>query len=106
MLTLNWLLNEDNVVYGKDEQLVPVLAKDLQIPDLQSKIDRFRADPVKEGVQLRGGRRSSVLLFIPDMYFDADIVMGGNVWLYLGEMRPAYCVYKPWGPEGDPADAK
>ena len=96
MLSINWLKNDDNVVYGKDEELVPVLARDLVIPDLQKKIDRFRAAPVKEGVTLRGGRRSSVLLFIPDLYFDTDMVMGGNVWLYLGEMRPAYCVYKPW----------
>ncbi len=96
MLSLNWLKNEDNVVYGKDEELVPVLAKDLVIPDLQKKIDQFRASPVKEGVTLRGGKRSSVLVFIPDLYFDTDMVMGGNVWLYLGEMRPAYCVYKPW----------
>ncbi len=99
MLTLNWIKNEDNVVYGKDEDLIPVLAKDLVIPDLQKKIDQFRSDPVKEGVTLRGGRRSSVLLFIPDLYFDDDIVMGANVWLYLGEMRPAYCVYKPWDGE-------
>ncbi len=96
MLTLNWLKNEDNAVYGTDEELVPILAKDLVIPDLQKKIDQFRSAPVKEGVTLRGGRRSSVLLFIPDLYFDTDMVMGGNVWLYLGEMRPAYCVYKPW----------
>ena len=47
MLTLNWIKNEDNVVYGKDEDLIPVLAKDLVIPDLQKKIDQFRADPVK-----------------------------------------------------------
>ncbi len=99
MLSLNWLKNEDNVVYGRDEELVPKLAKALMIPDLQAKIDRFRAAPVKEGVTVRGGKRSTVLMFIPDLYFDDDIVMGGNVWLYLGEMRPAYCVYKPWETE-------
>ena len=96
MLTLNWIKDENNVVYGTDEELVPILAKDLAIPDLQAKIDRFRDAPVKEGVTLRGGRRSSVLVFIPDLYFEDDIVMGANVWLYMGEMRPAYCVFKPW----------
>ena len=66
MLTLNWLTNEDHVVYGTDEELIPLLSKELQIPD---------------------------------MYFDADIPMGANVWIYLGDMMPAYCVYVPWEKE-------
>ena len=96
MLTLNWLKNEDNVVYGTDEELIPMLSKELLMPDLGKKIAQFREAPVKEGVTLKGGRRSSALLFIPDMYFDTDMVMGGNVWMYLGEMRPAFCIYVPW----------
>lgn len=96
MLNLNWIKNEDHVVYGTDEELIPILSKDLFIPDLGKKIRQFRENPVKEGVTLKGGKRSSVLMFIPDMYFDDDIVMGGNVWLYLGDMMPAYCIYVPW----------
>ena len=96
MLNLNWIKNEDHVVYGTDEELIPILSKDLFIPDLGKKIRQFRENPVKEGVTLKGGKRSSVLMFIPDLYFDDDIVMGGNVWLYLGDMMPAYCVYVPW----------
>ena len=96
MLSLNWLLNEDHVVYGTDEQLIPMLAKELFIPDLGIKIRQFRENPVKEGITLKGGKRSSALMFIPDMYFDGDFVMGGNVWLYLGDMMPAYCIYVPW----------
>jgi hypothetical protein len=96
MLTLNWLANEDHVVYGRDEQLIPMLAKQLMIPDLGTKIANFRCAPVPEGVTLKGGKRSSALLFIPDLYFDADIPMGANVWLYLGDMMPAYCIYRPW----------
>ena len=96
MLNLNWLKNEDHVVFGTDEQLIPILSKDLMIPDLGNKIRQFRENPVKEGVTLKGGRRSSALMFIPDLYFDDDIVMGGNVWLYMGDMMPAYCIYVPW----------
>lgn len=96
MLTLNWLKNEDNVVYGTDEELIPMLSKDLAIPDLERRIKLFRETPCKEGVTLKGARRSSALMFIPDMYFDTDMVMGANVWLYLGEMRPAFCIYVPW----------
>ena len=42
MLSLNWLLNEDHVVYGTDEQLIPMLSKELFIPDLGIKIRKFR----------------------------------------------------------------
>lgn len=96
MLTLNWLKNEDHVVYGTDEELIPLLAKRLVIPDLGKKIEHFRCAPAPEGVTLRGGKRSSVLLFIPDLYFNTDIPMGSSVWLYMGDMMPAYCIYVPW----------
>ena len=96
MLTLNWLKDEENVVYGREAQIVPELSRDLMIPDLMEQIERFRRSPVKEGVILKGGRRSSVKLFIPDLYFDRPIDMGENVWLYLGEMSPAYCAFRPW----------
>ena len=96
MLTLNWLKDEENVVYGREEEIVPALSKDLLIPDLMEQIERFRQSPVKEGVILKGGRRSSVRLLIPDLYFGQHIDMGENVWLYLGEMSPAYCTFRPW----------
>ena len=55
MLTLNWLKNEDNVVYGTDEELIPMLSKELLMPDFGKKIAQFREAPVKEGVTLKGG---------------------------------------------------
>ncbi len=96
MLTKNWITDENNVVYGSDDELIPMLSKYLSIPDLDRKIKQFREAPVKEGVTLRGMRRTSAVLFIPDLYFDDDIVMGANVWIYMGDMQPAYCIYKPW----------
>ena len=96
MLTLNWLKDEENVVYGPEDELIFQLAGDLMIPDLKDAVERFRRAPVKEGVILKGGRRSSVKLFIPDLYFGQHIDMGENVWLYLGEMSPAYCAFRPW----------
>ena len=96
MLTLKWLKNEDHVVYGKEEDVVPLLSKNLKISDLGEKVKAFRENPVKEGVVLKGGNRSSVRLFVPDLLFDEKIEMGENVWLYMGEMSPAYCLYIPW----------
>ena len=42
MLTLNWLKDEENVVYGREAQIVPELSRDLMIPDLMEQIERFR----------------------------------------------------------------
>ncbi len=105
MLTVNRIKDEDRVVYGTDEELIPMLSKYLSMPELGRKIREFRENPVKEGVTLRGGRRTSAVLFIPDMYFEDDLVMGGNVWLYLGDMQPAYCIYQPWEGGIDPDEA-
>ena len=96
MLTLSYLKDVENVVYGPEKEIVPQLAADLLIPNLDEAVEGFRRSPVKEGLILKGGRRSSVKLFIPDLYFDQHIDMGENVWLYLGEMSPAYCIYRPW----------
>ena len=96
MLTLSYLKDVENVVYGPEDEIIPQLAGDLMIPNLDEAIERFRQSPVREGLILKGGRRSSVKLFIPDLYFGQHIDMGENVWLYLGEMSPAYCIYRPW----------
>ena len=81
MLTLSYLKDVENVVYGPEKEIVPQLAADLLIPNLDEAVERFRRSPVKEGLILKGGRRSSVKLFIPDLYFDRHIDMGENVWL-------------------------
>lgn len=96
MLTLNWIKDSKHVEYCKESDLIPRLSKELGIPDLQAQIDGFRAKPAAEGLILRGARRSSVKLFIPNLFFGEEIDMGENIWLYLGDLQPAYCVYIPW----------
>ena len=44
---------------------------------------------------LKGTKRAALKLFIPDMVFDKHIDMGETVWVYIGEMYPAYCLYWP-----------
>lgn len=46
-----------------------------------------------EGDVLKGKKRSALKLFIPDMLFDKHIEMGENVWVFIGETYPAYCIY-------------
>lgn len=96
MLTLNWLKDQNNVVYAKQSDIVPVLARDLRIPDLAERIEAFRGSPSKEGIIVKGNKRSSARLFIPNLLFDEQIEMGESVWLYIGEMYPAYCIFVPW----------
>ena len=49
---LKFLQNEENVVYGPEDELIPQLAGDLMISDLRDAVECFRRAPVKEGVIL------------------------------------------------------
>ena len=35
-------------------------------------------------------------LFIPNLTFPEPVEMGENVWIYMGELCPAYCLFTPW----------
>ena len=62
------------------------------------KLEDFKANPTKEGVLLKGKKRTTVKLFIPDLTFaekKTRLEMGDTVWVYMGEYYPCYCVYWP-----------
>ena len=67
--------------------------KESGIPDLKEKIEAFRKNPVAEGVDIRGTKRTCLKLFIRDMMFDKHLDMGDSVWVFSGETYPAYCLY-------------
>ena len=96
-MRVEWFENQDNVVYANIDEFADNFGKETGISDLRSKIEEFRANPVKEGLILRGKKRSALKLFIPDMVFDKHIDMGESVWVYIGESYPAYCLY--WSQE-------
>lgn len=96
MLTRNLLKNPERIEYCREEDVVPALAKKLQIPELSEYIRAFRDNPVKEGVTLRGARRTTAKLFMPNLYFGEEIEMGDSVWLYMGDLDPIYCIFVPW----------
>lgn len=96
MLNSIWLKNPDHVAYCKEEEILPRLTRDLGISDLAECVAEFRAHPVAEGVNLRGKKRTTVKMFIPNLLFSTPIDMGENVWLYMGDLCPAYCLYTPW----------
>ena len=60
--------------------------------------DMLRAAPNAEGITIKGSKRSSGKLFIPDLVFKQHIEMGENLFLYLGEMSECYVIYYPQQP--------
>ena len=40
-------------------------------------------------------KRTTLKLLIPNLTFSEPIDMGENVWIYMGELCPAYCLYMP-----------
>ena len=64
---VNWFKNPDHVVYADIGEFVDNFEKETGIDNLKEKIAAFEASPVKEGVILKGRKRTSIKLFIPDM---------------------------------------
>ena len=95
-----WFENPDNVAYVAIEDFADNFGKETGISGLRQKIEDFRQNPLPEGVVLIGKKRSALKLFIPDLVFGKRLDMGDTVWVYLGEMYPAYCLYWPM-PEDD-----
>ncbi|MEY8367489.1 cysteine-rich small domain-containing protein [Anaerovoracaceae bacterium 42-11] len=92
-MNVNWFKNPDHVVYADAQEFVGNFAKETGISDLKERIEDFEANPNPDGVILKGRKRTSIKLFIPDMVFDEHIEMGENVWVYMGENYECYCLY-------------
>ena len=96
MLNLTWIKNPDHVSYCKENEVLPRLARELGIADLAQQVEEFRTHPTAEGVNLKGKKRTTLKLFITNLTFPEPVEMGENVWIYMGELCPAYCLYTPW----------
>lgn len=95
-MNINWFKDEENVVYVKEAEVLPRLSRELGIPELEELVAQFRADPSPEGLNVKGKKRTTLKLFVPNLAFPEPIDMGENVWIYMGELCPAYCLYTPW----------
>mgnify|MGYP000323314734 CR=1 FL=1 len=96
MLNLTWIKNPDHVSYCKENEVLPRLARELGIADLAQQVEEFRTHPTAEGVNLKGKKRTTLKLFIPNLTFPEPVEMGENVWIYMGDLCPGYCLYTPW----------
>ena len=93
VMNVNWFKNPDHVVYADMEEFVENFSKETGISNLRAEIEAFDLNPVKEGKILKGRKRTSLKLMIPNMVFDEAIEMGDNVWVYMGENYECYCLY-------------
>lgn len=105
-MRLSWFKNPDNIVYADAEEFMDNFSKETGIEDLRQQIEAFYANPTKEGLQLKGVKRTAVKVFIPDLVFDEHIEMGENVWLYMGENYECYCLYNIGGHAQEPKEYK
>lgn len=96
-MNVNWFKNPDHVVYAPVDEFADNFGKETGIDNLRQKLDDYRADPVAEGVNLKGKRRTTLKLFVPNKVFDEKIDMGDSVWVFMGENYESYCIYWPEG---------
>lgn len=92
-MNINWFKDPDHVVYADIEEFVENFEKETGIRNLREKIEEFEANPTKEGVILKGVKRTSIRMMIPDLVFEEHLEMGENVWIYMGENYECYCLY-------------
>lgn len=94
-MNISWFKNPDNLVYANVDEFCPTFAKETGISNLREEIEAFKANPTKEGKILKGEKRTSLKLMLPDLVFDEKLEMGDTVWVYLGENYEAYVLYWP-----------
>lgn len=88
-----WFENPDNIVYADTNEFADNFGKETGISDLRKRIEDFKGNPGNGEITIIGKKRTAIKLLVPDMIFDRHIEMGENVWLYVGETYPAYCLY-------------
>ena len=92
-MNITWLQDEDNLVYINAEKDLHRLEVQLQLPGLEEAATELHNHPTKDGLTLRGRRRTTARLFIPDLLFGRHIEMGENIFLYRGDMVECYVIY-------------
>ena len=67
-------------------------------PGLEEAANELRQHPTAEGFTIKGPKRTSGRLFVPDLAFGEHIEMGENIFFYMGEMQECYVIYWPDAP--------
>lgn len=94
-MNIEWFKDPNNLAYIDGTAPMDKYAKIFRMPNLKEEIEKFRKNPIKEGITLYGEKRTSVKVFIPDLLFDEHIEMGENIFIYSGVINPCYVFYFP-----------
>lgn len=92
-MNIQWLQDQDNLVYINAEKDLHRLEVQLQLPGLEEAATELHNNPTAEGLTLKGPRHTTARLFIPDLLYGKKIEMGENIFLYRGDMVECYVIY-------------
>ena len=90
---INWFKDENHLVYINGETQLTELERTLHFPGLADAANELRRHPTAEGFTIKGPKRTSGRLFVPDLTFGEHIEMGENIFFYMGEMQECYVIY-------------
>lgn len=93
MTNIKWFKDPNNISYVDANEFMDHFGKEIGVENLWEKVKAFADNPTKEGQMLKGTKRTSIKLFIPDLTFDEHLEMGENVWMFMGEHYDCYCIY-------------
>ena len=92
-MRINWFKDENHLVYINGATQLAELEKALHFPGLEEAANEPRQHPTAEGFTIKGPKRTSGRLFVPDLTFGEHIEMGENIFFYMGEMQECYVIY-------------
>ena len=84
---INWFRDENNLIYINGATQLAELEKTLRFPGLEEAANELRQHPTAEGFTIKGPKRTSGRLFVPDLTFGRHIEMGENIFFFMGELR-------------------
>ena len=96
-MQIHWFQNEDHLVYINGATQLADLERTLHFPGLEEAANALRRH-TPEGLTIKGPKRTSGRLFVPDLTFGQHIQMGENIFFYMGEMQECYVIYWPDAP--------
>ena len=97
-MRINWFKDENHLVYINGATQLAELERTLHFPGLEEAANELRQHPTAEGFTIKGPKRTSGRLFVPDLTFGEHIEMGENIFFYMGEMQECYVIYWPDAP--------
>ena len=70
---INWFKDENHLVYINGETQLAELEQTLHFPGLAEAANELRRHPTAEGFTIKGPKRTSGRLFVPDLAFGEHI---------------------------------